>query len=82
MSKRNAASSPSSNKTTIVEQPGPDGRVVQVPTSEWKAPKKIGTLESWYIFYEGMFAGSMLETVSASRLASPQDSYPDAHFFF
>ncbi|GAA6063574.1 hypothetical protein JCM10212_003153 [Sporobolomyces blumeae] len=25
-------------------------------------PRKIGLLESWWIYYEGMFAGSMLET--------------------
>lgn len=61
MTKRSNASS--STTTTFVEQPGPDGRVVQVPKSEWKQPRKIGFFESWYIFYEGMFAGSMLETV-------------------
>ncbi|GAA5880002.1 hypothetical protein JCM16303_004432 [Sporobolomyces ruberrimus] len=60
MTKRSNASS--STTTTFVEQPGPDGRVVQVPKSEWKQPRKIGFFESWYIFYEGMFAGSMLET--------------------
>ncbi|GAA6014761.1 hypothetical protein JCM11491_001970 [Sporobolomyces phaffii] len=52
-------------KSTLVEPSratGTDRSAVQVPTSDWKAPKRIGTLESWYIFYEGMFAGSMLET--------------------
>ncbi|GAA5900824.1 serine palmitoyltransferase small subunit family protein [Sporobolomyces salmoneus] len=60
----NAASTTHSTTTTIVEQPGLEGEGaggVEVPKSEWKPPRKIGTLESWLIFYEGMFAGSMLE---------------------
>jgi len=60
--------SPSSTmgKTSSIiahSQQGETG-VVDVPKSEWKQPKKIGYFESWWIFYEGMFAGSMLEVVS------------------
>ncbi|GAA5948210.1 hypothetical protein JCM3765_001315 [Sporobolomyces pararoseus] len=55
--------STSTSTTTILERPEVEsGNVVEIPKSDWKQPKKIGTLESWYIFYEGMFAGSMLET--------------------
>jgi len=62
-SKMSKRSNPSSS-TTIVEQPRAEAGIVEVPKSEWKAPKKIGTLQGWLIFYEGMFAGSMLEVVS------------------
>ncbi|GAA5943817.1 serine palmitoyltransferase small subunit family protein [Sporobolomyces koalae] len=48
--------------TTIAEHPESTNRVVEAPKSNWKPPKKIGVIESWWIFYEGMFAGSMLET--------------------
>jgi hypothetical protein len=36
------------------------------PKSIARPPKRIGLLKRWWLFYEGSFAGSMLETVSAA----------------
>ncbi|GAA5850620.1 hypothetical protein JCM5353_003963 [Sporobolomyces roseus] len=57
-----SSNSPMGKTSSIIahSQQGESG-VVDVPKSEWKQPKKIGYFESWWIFYEGMFAGSMLE---------------------
>ncbi|GAA5960551.1 hypothetical protein JCM21900_002838 [Sporobolomyces salmonicolor] len=38
------------------------GRTRTVPQQIWKAPERIGFLERWWIYYEGIFACSMLET--------------------
>ncbi|GAA5835793.1 hypothetical protein JCM3766R1_005848 [Sporobolomyces carnicolor] len=63
MTKRSAHETTSTTTTTIAEHPEHEvNDAVRVPKSEWKAPRKIGIVESWLIFYEGMFAGSMLET--------------------
>lgn len=75
MTKRSAHETTSTETTTIAEHPEHEvNDAVRVPKSEWKAPRKIGIVESWLIFYEGMFAGSMLETVShvPCRLLSPR----------
>ncbi|GAA5983636.1 hypothetical protein JCM5350_004894 [Sporobolomyces pararoseus] len=65
-----STSTSTSTTTTILERPEVEsGNLVEVPKSDWKQPKKIGTLESWYIFYEGMFAGNSILVLFLTLLA-------------
>ncbi|GAA5904829.1 hypothetical protein JCM5296_005084 [Sporobolomyces johnsonii] len=57
-STRAPAAAPS-NSTTLFSS---HGRSKTMPQQIWKAPKQIGFLERWWIYYEGIFACSMLET--------------------
>ncbi|GAA5874127.1 hypothetical protein JCM1840_000359 [Sporobolomyces johnsonii] len=65
-STRAPAAAPSSSTTLFSSH----GRSKTMPQQIWKAPKQIGFLERWWIYYEGIFACSMLETLTIAALFS------------
>jgi hypothetical protein len=71
MAAKKRGSSAASTSPATVSEPLPTPPPV-VPASVRRPPQKIGLLKRWWIFYEGSFALSMLETVSCcgeNRLA-------------
>ncbi|ORY88289.1 hypothetical protein BCR35DRAFT_330164 [Leucosporidium creatinivorum] len=59
---RSITSNASTTSPNSVTKPLPSQPTVMQPKSIARPPKKIGLLKRWWLFYEGSFAGSMLET--------------------
>ncbi|GAA5929847.1 hypothetical protein JCM1841_000505 [Sporobolomyces salmonicolor] len=67
------AAAPPNSKALL----SPHGRTRTMPQQIWKAPERIGFLERWWIYYEGIFACSMLETLTLAASFSLLSLAPD-----